>query len=186
MATKKELIQKLKLVKKGQATLTPVECDNLILLLGGIVRPRAAPKKPERPYNWAAICSVVFGFMENAEQLAWIESEQKAGTDPRLIAYELHGCYASTQQAIDWLKQYKEAMRPISAKNRTMAEHMAADWFKQRGIKLGIGSSSVKFINNQLTAIQNAARLNQLQLDEWRTLDPMRESIRRLPYRTRK
>lgn len=148
MASKRELITKLKEVKKGKYSLLPCECDELILLLGGTTRERSRPKKPSIPYNRAMIGDIVFSFMERYEMLEANKHEY-------------------TQAVID------EAMLTC-AKNRKEAIIMAVTWFERRNMHQGFwtkGINGEKHIENQLSELQRAAGCKQLStVAEWKKI----------------
>lgn len=174
MATKREWLLILSNIKKEPRLLSPSECDELILLLGGTVRPNHRPEvivfgKNRRMANMTAIADIVFGFMSNAEELDRIEVELKNGNDPRLIAHDVGGWTPSTttiEQANFYVARHIENLRPRAAKTRAEAERLAVQWFATRGVTL-----TQKQIQNELNAIREKAGLKRLGLVEWRNLE---------------
>lgn len=194
MTTKRDWRRELKTLKKEPRALSPAECDELILLLGGTTRPNHRPEVKifggsRRRVNWTSIAEVVFCFLENAEQMALAESEIQELTSPDFMKKylaelprrwsEAHTPKMTAKNRADAVrvteenvaaeiaerKDRIEMLRPISAKNRSQAERMTAEWFAKRGIQL-----TKKQIENELTAIQQAAGLKRLGLAEWREI----------------
>lgn len=177
MPTKREWLRELKVLKKEPRALSSAECDELVLLLGGTVRPKHRPKSLKKPFNWAAIGSVVFSFLENAEVLVRLEADLQELNSPGFLGKafptlaaknhaEAERVFAESMvTARPNLESRIAGLRPISAKNRAEAERMASKWFSVRGQKL-----NKKAIENTLTSIQEKAGLKQLQLAEWREL----------------
>lgn len=194
MATKRDWLRKLKAIKKEPRELSTVECDELILLLDGTIRPNHRPEVTvlgmnRRKVNFASTGSVVFSFLENAKQLAQAESEIQELSSPRFMKEyleafpsrwsEVHQSKPTPTNIADAMRIKKEdvadeiawreeriaMLRPISAKNRAEAERMASAWFGQRGITL-----SVKQIQNELGELQRRAGLRSLGLAEWREI----------------
>lgn len=203
MTSKRDWLGKLKVLKKEPRALLPVECDELILLLGGTTRPNHRPEVmifggSLRRGNWTAIAEVVFGFMENAEQVAQAKSEIEELSSPDFmkkylatfpsrwsevhqskptainIADAVRITKESVSAEIGWRQDRIKMLYPISAKNIAEAKRMASDWFAKRGTTL-----SFKQIENQLGAIQQAAKLDRLGLAEWRRIKAMDEKKRR-------
>lgn len=189
MSTKRELIKLLKHIKNDPRLLSPSECDELITMLDGIPRPR---KRPEvkifggslRRGNWTAIADLVFGFLENSEELSNYENELIELGSPDFLENILSKVPAekrpSRRSELEeriseeqrFLKTIITSMRPRSAKNLAEAKRMASDYLKNRGKII-----SVKQIENQLSSMREAAGLNRLGLNEWRALrDEYKES----------
>lgn len=194
MATKSEWIRKLKALKKEARPLSPAECDELILLIGGTIKPKHRPEVKvfginRRQLNWGGIGSVVFSFLENAERLSQLEAEVKELSSPdymekylaalprrwsevhtsKMTAKERDDAVRITKENVadklQYLKSTIETLRPISTKKRTPAERMASTWFAERGTEL-----TPKQIQNELDALRQRARLKRLGLAEWRKL----------------
>lgn len=196
MATKRNWLRELKALKKKPRALSPAECDELILLLGGTVRPNHRPEvlafgMNRRQLNQGGIGSVVFGFLENAKRLSLLEAEIQELTSPdfmekylaelprrwsevhtsKMTAKDRANAVRITKENVaaelTWRKNMIETLRPISAKNRAAAERMAVEWFASRGI-----NCDLQKIQNELTAIQRTAepKLKRLGLSEWREL----------------
>ena len=194
MTTKRDLMKLLRTLKKEPRALSPAECDELILLLGGTIRPNHRPEVKIfggslRRGNWTAIAEVVFGFLENAERLSLLEAEiQELSSADFMKKYlaelprrwsEVHTSKMTAKERTDavriteenvvaelvWRKDEITKLRPRCAKNIAEAKRMASEWFAGRGTQL-----SVKQIENQLGAIQQAAGLKRLQLAEWREI----------------
>ncbi|MBK6957335.1 MAG: hypothetical protein IPH22_02140 [Nitrosomonas sp.] len=194
MTTKRGWLSKLKTLKTKPRELSPVECDELILLLGGTTRPNHRPEVrflggSLRRGNWTAIAGVVFSFLENAERLAQLEAEIQELCSPDFMEKylaelpcrwsEAHTSEMTAENRDDAVRITEESvvveiarrkdrvteLRQISAKNRAQAERMASEWFRKHGITL-----TAKQIQNELCAIQQAAKLKSLGLGEWREL----------------
>ena len=172
----------LKSLKLDARPLLPAECDELILLIGGTIRPNHRPEVKIfggslRRGNWTAIADVVFSFLKNDEDLAQAESEltelNSAGFLEKVLrpvsAKIRANCRRELVERIPTERLYLEniiaSLRPISAKKRAEAERMASMWFAKRGTKL-----TPKQIQNELSAIQQAAGLDRLGLAEWREI----------------
>lgn len=194
MATKREWLQELKTLKKVPRALSPAECDELILLLGGTTRPNHRPEVKIfggslRRSNWTAIAEVVFCFLENAERLSQLQTEiQELSSPDYMKEYlaefprrwsEVHKAKPTAKNIADavriteenvaaeiaWRKDEITKLPPRCAKNIAEAKRMASEWFADRGTEL-----SFKQIENQLGAIQQAAGLKRLGLAEWREI----------------
>ena len=194
MATKREWLRELKAIKKEPRELSPAECDELILLLGGTTRPNHRPEVTvfgmnRRQLNFSSIGSVVFGYLENAEQLVraeleiqelsspdfmkkyqatftsrWSEVHQSKPT-PKNVADAVRITKENVAAEIAWREDRIAMLRPISAKSLAHAGGMASAWFGKRGITL-----TAKKIQNELGEIQRRAELKSLGLVEWREL----------------
>lgn len=194
MATKREWLRKIKVLKKEPRPLSSAECDELILLLGGTIRPNHRPAitvfgMNRRQLNFGSIGSVVFGFLENAEQLAQVKSEIQNLSSPdfmknylaelprrwseshatKMTAKNLAEAVRITEEnlilGLAWREEKIARLRPISAKNRAEAERMAAKWFADKGIKCDLQK-----IQNELDEIRRRAKFKRLGLAEWRSL----------------
>jgi len=182
MTTKRELVKLLKAVKKEPRALTPAECDELILLLGGTTRPPHRPKSARKPMDWAAIGDVVFSFLENSETLAQLEKDLAEMDSPGFLVKAFPNLSVinraeAERQLAEALTTGRpnlvsriESLRPKAAKNRTQAESMAVDWFAARWVKRRGRAMDKKAIENTLTAIKEAAGLKHLGLAEWRVI----------------
>ena len=79
MATKRAWLSRLAKLKAEPRPLTPAECDELRLLLGGTTRPKHRPellfrlhdgsKVSRRQTNWTAIGNVVFSIMASDQSI---------------------------------------------------------------------------------------------------------------------
>lgn len=194
MTTKRDILKLLKTLKKEPRPLSPAECDELILLLGGTTRPNHRQEVKIfggslRRGNWTAIAEVVFGFLENAERLSQLEAEiQELSSADFMKKYlaelprrwsEVHTSKMTAKERTDavriteenvvaelaWRKDEITKLRPRCAKNIAQAKRMTSEWFAMRGTEL-----SFKQIENQLGAIQQAAELKRLGLAEWRKI----------------
>ncbi len=134
MATKREWLSKLKTLRDNPRALSPLECDELILLIGGTIRPRQRPEITvfglnKRQLNYSAIASVVFGFLENAERVKQLKKELLELNCPDEIAH---------------LKNMINILQPMTAKNRTEAERMASEWFVARDVAADMNPKKIK------------------------------------------
>lgn len=162
MTTKREWPRKLRALQKNPRPLTPAECEELILLVGGTTRPRSRPRTSARAANWTAVAEVVFSFLENAEQLVLLQSEH---IDVRERAQQAGELISSAEKARSYVDGRITALRPISAKTRSHAERKASEWFRLRDISL-----SPKQIQNALNSMRQEAGLKRLGLLEWRAI----------------
>lgn len=183
MTTKREWFRKLRALKTEPRYLTPSECDELILLLGGTVRPNHRPPKTFcnmniRHLNQGAIASLVFGFLENAEHLKQLENELHELESPDWLENQIKIASPAINRAnaerialkykaneIDYLKSLIEPFRQWSAKNRSDAERMAVKWLESREIQF-----SKKKIPNELSNLRERAKLKSLRLNDWQSL----------------
>ncbi|SEF53205.1 hypothetical protein [Nitrosomonas ureae] len=183
MTTKREWFRKLRALKNEPRFLTPNECDELILLLGGTVRPNHRPPKTfcnmnRRHLNQGAIASIVFGFLENAEQVKQLENELHELESPDWLENQIKIASLAITRAnaerialeykadeIDYLKSRIEFLRQWSAKNRSDAERMAVKWLESRNIQI-----SLKKIQNELSNLRERAELKSLRLNDWKSL----------------
>lgn len=203
---KREWLKKLKALKSNpdslkdvdyyELILTGVEIDELILLLGGTVRENHRPVKlingwNPRHINWGGLGALVFGFMENAERLAELEAESQKISHPDYLKNALAGVPEQNRAECErvglkkltdnlaYLKKTIEILHPRSAKTRSEAIRLAVLWFKSRGI-----SKSEKQIENELTRLQEAYGLKQLQLEEWRIIKAKSDETAALIHET--
>jgi hypothetical protein len=134
MSPKRELIKLLNNLKKPRPLL-PAECNELITLLDGTTKPRQRPEVKIfngslRSGNWTAIATVVFSFLENAEQLSKYEAELEDSYRPHFLENIVESASTKNPSAyrIDlekrlpeertYLKALIDGLRPATAKNR--------------------------------------------------------------------
>lgn len=194
MATERGWLKLLKALRKEPRALSPAELDELILLLGGTTRPKSRPEVKvfgmnRRQLNYGGIGSVVFSFMENAECLSQLEAEIQELNSPdfmekyqaelphrwsevhtsKMTAKNRANAVRITKENVTDRLQYLEsriaALRQISAKDRTAAEHMAVNWFAMRDVVITRDQ-----IKNELGSLREKAGLKRLGLAEWRAL----------------
>jgi len=183
MTTKREWFRKLRALKNEPRFLTPSECDELILLLGGTVRPNHRPPKTfcnmnRRHLNQGAIASLVFSFLKNAEHVKQLENELHELESPDWLENQIKIASLAINRAnaerialeykadqIDYLKSRIESLRQWSAKNRSDAERMAVKWLESKDIQI-----SLKKIQNELSNLRERAGLNSLRLNDWQSL----------------
>lgn len=194
MTANREWLRELKALKKKPRELSPAECDELILLLGGTTRLNHRPEvlafgMNRRQLNWGGIGSVVFSFLENTERLSQLEGEIQELSSPDFMEKylaalprrwsEVHTSKMTAKDRANAVRITKEnvadelawrtdeitKLRPRCAKNIAQAKRMTSEWFAMRGTEL-----SFKQIENQLGAIQQAAGFTRLGLAEWRKI----------------
>ncbi len=183
MTTKRAWPSKLKALKKKPRLLSPAECDELIMLLGGSIRPNHRPKITifglnRRQVNQGAIASLVFSFLENTEHLMQLENELHELESPDWLENQIKIASLAMDRTnaeqialeykvneIDFLQNTIECLRPCSAKNRAGAELLAVEWLKIRGVQIPL-----KKIQNELNKLKQRAELKRLGLIEWRDL----------------
>lgn len=180
MTLKRELIRKIKAMKKDNVPLSPAECDELILLLGGTVRPPHRPKKENRPYNFAAVGGVFFGYLENAEtvkeyeddlrELSSADFQEKAFA--RITAKNRAEVELSIRENISkeimWRKNLVDQLRPRSTRKLTEAHKMTAKYFTELGHPM-----NEKQVSNLIKDLKEGAGFGKGQkfgLNEWRKL----------------
>lgn len=195
MTSKRELVALLKSHKKQQQPLTAKQCDELIDLIGGNVRPNHRPRNKYqlREGTWTSHAELVFGFLNNAESLRRLEKELEelnqpvkleevlpnlAMTDP-IAARQLIAEHVSKERL--YLEKMISSLRTRSAKNRSDAIRMAVAWYAKRGVKLeskklkngivtGPRAIDEKYIANQLDDLKERAGLRRLGLVEWKKI----------------
>lgn len=180
MTTKREWFCKLKALKNEPRCLTPNECDELIVFLGGTVRPNHRPpitfcNMNRRHLNQGAIASLVFGFLENAAQVKQLENELNELETPVWLENQINIASLAISRAnaeritleykadeIEYLKNRIKSLRQWSAKNRSEAERMAVKWLESRNIQF-----SLKKIQNELSNLRERAKLKNLRLSDF-------------------
>lgn len=199
MAAKRDWVKTLKAMQKEPRALTPAECVELILLIGGTPRPRGKPpvKIPgtgynRREMNWGAIGNVVFSFLENAERLSQLEAkiQELSSTDfmgkylaalPRRWS-EVHASKMTAKDRAAAVRITKENVADELQYLRSTIEMLRPISAKSANDRTAAEHMAAAWfaergveitrdqIKNQLGALRERAGLKRLELAEWRVL----------------
>ena len=174
---KRELIKKIKLMKEAAVPLSPSECDELILLLGGTTRSAKRPKKLARPFNFAAVGGVFFGYLQNYENVKEYQDDIRELNSDAYLTKSFARITAKNRteaelsikdniiNEIQWKTNLIDTFLPKSAKTQKQAHEMTAKYFTRLG-----HSMNEKQVSNLIKDLKEAAGIGKGQkfgLNEW-------------------